>query len=77
MDTEMTSSLNSKYSLYMIKTTHLSDEPFFFEHEYNEDIIKQRITRIERIILDAFFLILFGLSGFSAAKIHEIRMKFP
>jgi len=30
MDTEMTSSLNSKYFLYMIKTTHLSDEPYFF-----------------------------------------------
>ena len=33
MDTETTSSLNSKYFLYMIKTTHLSDEPKKIEED--------------------------------------------
>jgi len=29
MDTGMRGSLNLKYFLYMIKTTHFSDEPYF------------------------------------------------
>ena len=42
MDTETTSSLNSKYSLYMIKTTHLSDEPKKMDRIDRDILLKQR-----------------------------------
>ena len=57
MDTEMTSSLNSKYSLYMIKTTHLSDEPKKKPHARKREAFQQECLCLKKRLLSLLKLL--------------------